>query len=52
MPANDYYQNLATFCNANRICIDLFYGLNDKISVDLTSIAPACGITGGELTFF
>ena len=52
MPANNFYQNLAAECNKNRICVDLFYGLNDKITVDLATVVPVCGITGGELTFY
>jgi hypothetical protein len=52
MPANNFYQNLAAECNSHRICVDLFYGLNDKITVDLATVVPVCGMTGGELTFY
>jgi len=52
MPANNFYQDLAAECNKHRICVDLFYGLNEKISVDLATVVPVCGMTGGELTFY
>ena len=52
VPAHDFYQKLSLECNSQRICVDLFYGVNDKVTVDLTTVAPVCGITGGELTFF
>lgn len=52
MPANQFYQNLAAECNSHRICVDLFYGLNEKITVDLATVVPVCGMTGGELTFY
>jgi hypothetical protein len=51
-PANTFYSDLAKHCNSNRISVDLFFGLNDKVDVDLATVAPICGNTGGDLTFY
>jgi protein transport protein SEC24 len=32
--------------------VDLFFGLSDKVEIDLATVAPICGNTGGDLTFF
>lgn len=52
-PAHDYFTQLANECNNNRICVDLYFGLNQtNLSIDLTTIAPVAGMTGGNIYFY
>lgn len=51
-PANDHYVKMAQECIKQRICVDLFYAMNQYKSIDLTSIAPIAGLTGGDLHLF
>jgi protein transport protein SEC24 len=51
-PASSFYSDQATHCNGHRIAVDLFFGLNDKVDIDLATVAPVCGNTGGDLTFY
>jgi len=39
-------------CVKDRICVDLFYALNNYKSIDLATIAPIAAVTGGDLHFF
>lgn len=49
-PVSDIYIKMAEDCVQNRICVDLFYCLNQPMkSVDLTSIAPLAAHTGGDI---
>jgi protein transport protein SEC24 len=51
-PVSDIYVKLAEECITQRICVDLFYAINNPKSIDLTSIAPIATLTGGDLYFF
>lgn len=52
-PAHDYFKNLASECNENRICVDLYIGVHQSnTSIDLTTIAPIAGMTGGNIYFY
>jgi len=52
-PAHEYYKQLAQECLQQRICVDLYIGVGPKItSIDLTTVAPVAGITGGDLHFY
>lgn len=52
-PAHDYFKNLANDCNDSRICVDLYYALHStNSSIDLTTIAPIAGLTGGNIYFY
>lgn len=52
-PSHDYFQNLAAECNNYKVVVDMYVGL-DKVqkSIDLTTMAPICGMTGGSLYFY
>ena len=53
LPAHDYFTTLANECNLNRICVDLYFGVHAaNRSIDLTTIAPIAGITGGNIHFY
>jgi protein transport protein SEC24 len=52
-PAHDYFKYLAQECLQQRICVDLYIGVGAKnLSIDLTTIAPVAGITGGDVHFY
>lgn len=52
-PAHEYFQTLAKECVLQRICVDLYFGVHSKCnSIDLTTIAPIAGITGGDVHFY
>jgi protein transport protein SEC24 len=52
-PAHDFFKNLASECIDNRICVDLYIGVNQtNLSIDLTTVAPIAGMTGGNLYFY
>jgi protein transport protein SEC24 len=52
-PAHDYFKYLAQECLRQRICVDLYFGVGPKnTSIDLTTIAPIAGITGGDVRFY
>jgi protein transport protein SEC24 len=53
LPAHDYFTTLANECNLNRICVDLYFAVHAaNRSIDLTTIAPIAGITGGSINFY
>lgn len=52
-PAHDFFLTLAAQCNKSRVSVDLFYGiLKNQNSVDLATVAPIAGITGGDVYFY
>lgn len=52
MPAHDFYTKLAEDCTRERITVDLFYALQERNSVDLATVAPIAGATGGDLVYY
>ena len=49
-PENDFYSVLGKECIDKRITVDLFLAISAKYpSVDVATLAPVCGITGGDL---
>ena len=51
-PAHSVFEDIGKSCIRERVTVDLFYGLHEKTTVDLATVAPVCGLTGGELTFY
>lgn len=52
-PAHDFFKQLATECNQQRICVDLYIAVSqNNHSIDLTTVAPIAGMTGGQLHFY
>ena len=49
-PEHDFYTTLGKECIDKRITVDLFLGITAKYpSIDVATLAPICGITGGDL---
>ena len=49
-PEHDFYVALGKECVDKRITVDLFLAITPKYpSVDVATMAPVCGITGGDL---
>ena len=49
-PENEFYSALGKECIDKRITVDLFVAITPKyLSIDVASMAPICGITGGDL---
>jgi protein transport protein SEC24 len=52
-PAHDYFSELAAKCINERVCVDLYMAVSAvNQSVDLTTIAPVCGKSGGSIYFY
>lgn len=52
-PAHDFFATkIADDCTRERIAVDLFIALPEKQDIDLATLAPVCGRSGGELTFY
>ena len=52
-PAHEMFKQLAQECLQQRICVDLYIGVGPKNgSIDLTTLAPIAGITGGDVHFY
>ena len=52
-PEQSFFRELALDCTSKCIAVDLFVSLNLKHkSLDLASIAPLAGISGGDLYFY
>ena len=53
VPAHEEFKKLGQKCIENRTAIDLFIAQPPKKdSLDLATIAPLCGLSGGDLHFF
>ena len=49
-PENDFYSQLGKECIDKRITVDMFLAIAPKYpSMDVATLAPVCGITGGDL---
>ena len=49
-PESEFYRELALECVSKCICVDLFLALTLKhISLDVATLQPITGITGGDL---
>ena len=49
-PEHDYYSTLGKECIDKRITVDLYLAISPKYpSIDVATLAPICGITGGDL---
>ena len=49
-PEHEFYSALGKECIDKRITVDLFLALSPKYpSVDVATMAPVCGLTGGDL---
>ena len=49
-PENEFYTQLGKECIDKRITVDLFLAITPKYpSIDVATLAPVCGITGGDL---
>ena len=52
LPADDFYSKLAQECNGEGISVDLFFGPMPNVQLDLATIAPIAGSTGGEMHYY
>ena len=49
-PEHEFYVTLGKECIDKRITVDMFLAINPKYpSVDVATLAPVCGISGGDL---
>ena len=49
-PEHDFYRQLALDCVSKCIVVDLFFAFTVKnVSMDVATIQPIAGITGGDL---
>lgn len=52
-PEHDFYRTLALECIAKNISVDLFLAMTLKFkSMDIATMAPITGITGGDLRLY
>lgn len=52
-PEHDFYRTFALDCISKNICVDLFLALSLKFkSMDVATMAPVTGITGGDLRLY
>lgn len=52
-PEHDAFQKMAEDCIRSSTCVDLFFAtMAGQVSIDLATMVPVCGRTGGDLIYF
>ena len=53
-PANTFWTELGQECATKRIAIDLFVTIPEgkQMNADLATIAPAAGLSGGDVNYY
>jgi len=51
-PENESYNKLADECIKKRVCVDLFFAVQQNRQIDISSICPLAAKTGGDINLF